>query len=990
MRFNNLEGYQLQGECYPDIAGSMRELREGLRHVALLNIVASASHDTSPPGAPPPTDGRPAQPPGAAAASSPLPGATQPKKRSSSPLALQVTGSRGAPFPQTTEGGGRSAGCSPHHRDGSASPSPHALVASLLSPRARTISIPRPGPQVPPDLPGPFIHKSVSLAKDCLAKVGLTVKPRAESREDEEGGGEEGSEERRKTKGVLPPPPHAAAGGTLDVSMLKVNGVGSGPVPGLILTARGQSLEKPPPHHHHHASGHASNSSATDPTHSSGNPHSAQSRNTSVTGSSSSTTQPPGSSFALDSSRSTSGGLTARADARGGEERCGPTLYVRRHLTPGKKRELVMRLSEMAKCEAVDMAHSLAKGQGPELSMPPMIIMSQQRLEQKRQEDSYSSSDHTAVPTDPSSLNGVDLDLLNMAKLSGAVPRAKSLSSLIASNNYHYTSLAARAGRLPVQRELDHLTPELSDLQQAQSVNDLTEEGVQQGDFPPDTPNPTPITDVAAISQSLFTNGIVGKTIRKDREGEERVESRPLLPATPTVRSRHGRRHSDLSSSLRDRAPGDPTANPLTPSSSFNPDTSSTFSSSSSSATTTTTVLSLNPTTPSSSSLRPLHRSNSFTAAETMTSEQGFMTSSALPVLTITGLQREKTLPLAGVPSSMTAAAALAASSATTPSTPHPGSRTSLNQRLQLVQELDDQCEKLQRQLNITLTVPRKPPHWQHSPLPQAPPISRADLSVHLQCVPLGEGRSLDPAKDTISPSSSSPSHPLLPHPLQMGPKGAGRALSDVDEQSAHGGGGGSGGMPTDRTHPPEEDAASQEEDLSMAESDREPCPSGHHPENRQVRSGDFPSACRPDETRAPHGEANHQAAPSPPEQQLAGTEALPDPVLQGVKEPRYQGFSSKVSDHEGRSQFHYVHPPAGLQEQPQVPDEVREMKYRVLKALDQDVYYDFQHRKYRNSPANGAAAAAAPSPATPLARCPKEEDRPRVHFYKVKVNGDT
>ena len=96
---------------------------------------------------------------------------------------FQVTTSKGSTYPQTTETGGRSAGGGTYHlphtptRDlhsssssTSISPSPQTLVANLLSPRIRAISIPRPGLSRAQDLPGPYIHKSVAQAKENLQK----------------------------------------------------------------------------------------------------------------------------------------------------------------------------------------------------------------------------------------------------------------------------------------------------------------------------------------------------------------------------------------------------------------------------------------------------------------------------------------------------------------------------------------------------------------------------------------------------------------------------------------------------------------------------------------------------------------------------------------------------------------------------------------------------------------------------------------------------
>ena len=193
-----------------------------------------------------------------------------------------------------------------------------------------------------------------------------------------------------------------------------------------------------------------------------------------------------------------------------------------------------------------------------------------------------------------------------------------------------------------------------------------------------------------------------------------------------------------------------------------------------------------------------------------------------------------------------------------------------------------------------------------------------------------------------------------------------GSALSDVDEQSVVGGG---GGTLTDRAHHHHEEAVKG--DTEGQPDTRRPNPQTHQGQREHWDTGD-PS----------DGEACSRVVAScgdglaPPARDVpSGGQAqdYTDPVLKSLKEPRYQGFSSRVSESESRSQFHYVNNGRAAEE-----EEVREMKYRVLKALDQDVYYDFQHRKYRTSPA------------TPVPRCNNEEDRPRVHFYKVKVNGDS
>lgn len=100
-----------------------------------------------------------------------------------------------------------------------------------------------------------------------------------------------------------------------------------------------------------------------------------------------------------------------------------------------------------------------------------------------------------------------------------------------------------------------------------------------------------------------------------------------------------------------------------------------------------------------------------------------------------------------------------------------------------------------------------------------------------------------------------------------------------------------------------------------------------------------------------------------------AGEAAGLKPVLQTVKEPRYQGCSSKVPDNQARSRIHYVNA-----NHAELGQETLQHEYRILKALDQDVYHDFQHKKFRNS---GSTA---------LPKLRSKKDQPRVHFYKVKV----
>lgn len=96
--------------------------------------------------------------------------------------------------------------------------------------------------------------------------------------------------------------------------------------------------------------------------------------------------------------------------------------------------------------------------------------------------------------------------------------------------------------------------------------------------------------------------------------------------------------------------------------------------------------------------------------------------------------------------------------------------------------------------------------------------------------------------------------------------------------------------------------------------------------------------------------------------------------MFQAGKEPLFQGFSSRVPDNDRRSQFHYV---TAKHENTEEEQKEREMKFRILTALDEDVYYDFQHRKYRKGD----------NPLPP--KLSTDEERPRVHFYKVKIESD-
>jgi len=73
------------------------------------------------------------------------------------------------------------------------------------------------------------------------------------------------------------------------------------------------------------------------------------------------------------------------------------------------------------------------------------------------------------------------------------------------------------------------------------------------------------------------------------------------------------------------------------------------------------------------------------------------------------------------------------------------------------------------------------------------------------------------------------------------------------------------------------------------------------------------------------------------------------------------QGSTSKVNDLETTSQIHVI---GGKN----VPTENN--KFKGLKALDQEVYADFQHKKYRKSTS------------TVLGKI----DKPRIHLLKINM----
>ena len=77
----------------------------------------------------------------------------------------------------------------------------------------------------------------------------------------------------------------------------------------------------------------------------------------------------------------------------------------------------------------------------------------------------------------------------------------------------------------------------------------------------------------------------------------------------------------------------------------------------------------------------------------------------------------------------------------------------------------------------------------------------------------------------------------------------------------------------------------------------------------------------------------------------------------------KYQGTTSRISDHDFGNQFHLVNGEN---------DSVQEESYKILKALDKDVYLDYEHKKYRKSGTAGSS---------------RSSNNRKVHFLKVKVN---
>ena len=520
---------------------------------------------------------------------------------------------------------------------------------------------------------------------------------------------------------------------------------------------QGHALEPQRLHHHHHhhngpsgsnsndAAGQeeaAASSTGTSATKSA----SAQSLDTS-TATISISAPSQSASIASDSSRNTTArGSTGRGGGGGGggdDGRAGSgsqqMTIIRRHLTAGKKRERVKRLTEMAKCEAVDMTdpqvsghHHHHHGDGDDSDshahfMPPMIILSQQRQDIRYPEDSLPVAGGTAVgasvrltaglqPGNVRAGAGVDVNTSggsssnSPAARPGGIYRTKSLSSLVATHSYgsptrgkalsqHDAQSGYAAGLLdnPHSGSLPDLaTEEEEDQERALGSSKASAErergGAGQG-------------KAAGGSESLFTDGIVGKNIQKEAEGRKGgllLESRPFLPATPGYRSRSrpgvgGGRPSGRRSSLglRDRGPVTVAADA--------PASTTATSTSVTTATTATTVLALDP------GGQALNRSKILGSIPpdghplgSLSSEHSSSLCQTLPTLTITGLHRDRPPPGAAASNSRAAREL------------RPASRSGVvSSSMQLFQQLDDQCEKLQRQLNISLNVPRRGSQWQ-------------------------------------------------------------------------------------------------------------------------------------------------------------------------------------------------------------------------------------------------------------------------------------
>ncbi|GFR64504.1 hypothetical protein ElyMa_001924300 [Elysia marginata] len=96
------------------------------------------------------------------------------------------------------------------------------------------------------------------------------------------------------------------------------------------------------------------------------------------------------------------------------------------------------------------------------------------------------------------------------------------------------------------------------------------------------------------------------------------------------------------------------------------------------------------------------------------------------------------------------------------------------------------------------------------------------------------------------------------------------------------------------------------------------------------------------------------------------------EPEKPAVKEPLYMGCSSMVSENDIRSQFHYVNGEDNANSH-------KNANFKVLKALDQDVYFDFQHRKYRSGNSNSTATSLNTG-----------ANKPRMHFLKIKFPGES
>lgn len=190
----------------------------------------------------------------------------------------------------------------------------------------------------------------------------------------------------------------------------------------------------------------------------------------------------------------------------------------------------------------------------------------------------------------------------------------------------------------------------------------------------------------AGGAHALFMHGIVGKTIRKDGEGAEEDSMAPegrTLVTTAHHAARHARRPTRPSTrrsslGLRDRGPMD-YSSPATAS-------GGTTASSTPTNTNTSTLHALNPNrnSPSRSKTMMMDHATALALQGVLTGDYAPLYAQTLPTLTITPLtSRDKAGP----------ETARAARERTTP----------LPNNIQLFQQLDDQCDKLQRQINVSL-----------------------------------------------------------------------------------------------------------------------------------------------------------------------------------------------------------------------------------------------------------------------------------------------